>query len=275
LNNFFQRLLTGIGYIVLLAGSVLSGKYFYGILFLAITILTLYEYFRLFSGSPYKVQYGAGLITGGLIFLLSFLVFSGTADLIYLNLIIPVILVVFILELHRNKDHPFIASALLVLGWLYIAVPFALSVCLVFPEAYNHSYTPGILLGLLALIWLNDTGAYVVGMLFGKHRLFERISPKKSWEGAIGGTVFTIGLGVFLNRFTPFLTRFDWIMLSIIVSVFGVYGDLFESMLKRNMNVKDSGNLLPGHGGILDRMDSLLFIIPASFAYLIIISAVH
>ncbi len=267
-------MLTGIGYIVLMAGSILAGKYFFGILFLGLTLLTLYEYYRLFKGSPYAVQQGAGMITGGLIFLLGFLVFSGTTDPAFMTLMIPVILAVFIIEIYRNTDHPLVSSALLALGWLYIAVPYALSVCLAFPEANGHHYTPGILLGLLTLIWLNDTGAYVVGMLFGKHRLFERISPKKSWEGAAGGTAFTITLGLFLHHFTPFLNRTDWIILSSIVSIFGVYGDLFESLLKRNMGAKDSGTLLPGHGGILDRMDSLLFVIPASCAYLMLKSAI-
>jgi phosphatidate cytidylyltransferase len=148
--------------------------------------------------------------------------------------------------------------SVLIFGLVYIAIPYSLLAFLVFPGANNHQYTSGILLGLLALIWLNDTGAYVFGMLFGKHRLFERISPKKSWEGAIGGTIVTIVLGYCMNFFVPFLSRADWIILSLLVSVFGVFGDLFESLLKRSAGVKDSGNLMPGHGGILDRMDSLL-----------------
>jgi len=270
LNNFFQRLLTGIGYIILMAGSILAGKYYFGILFLILTVLTLHEFYRFFSGSPYPLQKASGIITGGIIFILSFLVFSGMVNRVYMNLIIPVVLVVFITEIYRNKDSPYISTALLTLGWLYIAIPYSLAAYLAFPGANSHHYTSGILLGLLSLIWLNDTGAYVVGMLFGRHRLFERISPKKSWEGVIGGAVFTVGLGYFLNHFTPYLSRIDWIVLSLLVSVFGIYGDLFESMLKRSIGVKDSGSILPGHGGILDRMDSLLFIIPASFTYLML-----
>jgi phosphatidate cytidylyltransferase len=184
-------------------------------------------------------------------------------------------LLVFILELYRNKDYPFISLALLLTGILYISVPYSLSAYLAFPGANDHHYTPVILLGILALIWINDTGAYVVGMLMGKHRLFERLSPKKSWEGAVGGTFFTFGLGFWLNYFTPFLSRVDWLILSGLVSLFGVYGDLFESMLKRSVGVKDTGNLLPGHGGILDRMDSFLFIIPVSFVYLLLSELLH
>ena len=129
----------------------------------------------------------------------------------------------------------------MIFGLIYIAVPYSLSAFLVFPAANNHQYTPGILLGLLILVWLNDTGAYVFGMLFGKHRLFERISPRKSWEGAIGGTIVTLVLGYWMNFFVPSLSRIDWIVLSLLVSVFGVYGDLFESLLKRSAGVKDSG----------------------------------
>jgi phosphatidate cytidylyltransferase len=273
LNNFFQRLFSGIGYIILMAASVLAGKYFYGILFLVITLLTLYEFYRLYAGTPYTVSKISGMTAGSLIFIISFLYCSGLAVPELYSLIIPVALFLFIAEIYRQKDHPFLSLSVLILGLLYIAVPYSLSAFLVFPVENNHQYTPCILLGLLTLVWLNDTGAYVFGMLFGKHRLFERISPRKSWEGAFGGTIVTLVLGYWMNFFVPFLSRIDWVVLSLLVSVFGIYGDLFESLLKRTAGVKDSGNLMPGHGGILDRMDSLLFIIPASVAYLMLKTA--
>jgi phosphatidate cytidylyltransferase len=275
LNNFFQRLITGLGYIALLVGSILAGKYYFGVLFLAVNILTLYEFYRVFSGSPFPLLKTPGIISGSLVFVIGFLIFSGLVNSVFISIVIPLILLLFIIEIYRNKDNPFISMALLIFGLLYIALPYSLSVYLVFPGVNSHNYTPGILLGLLSLIWLNDTGAYVVGILFGKHRLFERLSPKKSWEGAIGGTIFTFILGYWLNHFTPYLSRIDWLVLSGLVSVFGVYGDLFESMLKRSVGIKDSGNLLPGHGGILDRMDSLLFIIPASYVYLVVSEVLH
>jgi phosphatidate cytidylyltransferase len=273
LNNFFKRLFAGIGYIALTAGCILAGKYFYGILFLVITLLTLYEFFRLYSNTPYAVSKISGMVAGGLLFIISFFCLSGIAPVELYCLIIPVALFLFIAEIYRKNDHPFLSLSVLIFGLVYIAIPYSLSAFLAFPGANNHQYSPGILLGLLVLVWLNDTGAYVFGMLFGKHRLFERISPKKSWEGAIGGTIVTIVLGYWMNLFVPFISRTDWIVLSLLVSVFGVYGDLFESLLKRSAGVKDSGNLMPGHGGILDRMDSLLFIIPASVAYLMLKTA--
>lgn len=256
-----------------MAGSILAGKYFYGILFLVITLLTLNEFYRLYAGTPYPAPKISGMAAGSLIFIISFLYFSGFAAVELYGLIIPVTLFLFIAEIYRKKDNTFLSLSVLIFGLIYIAVPYSLSAFLVFPGANNHQFTPGILLGLLTLIWLNDTGAYVFGMLFGKHRLFERISPKKSWEGAIGGTIVTIVLGYWMNFFAPSLSRTDWIVLSALVSVFGIYGDLFESLLKRSAGVKDSGTLMPGHGGILDRMDSLLFIIPASVAYLMLKTA--
>jgi len=256
-----------------MAGSILAGKYIYGILFLVVTLLTLYEFFRLYEGTPYPAPKMSGMTAGTLLFIISFLYLSDLAHIELYILIIPVALFLFIAEIYRKKDHPFLSLSILIFGLVYIAVPYSLSAFLVFPGTNNHQYTPGILLGLLTLIWLNDTGAYVFGMLFGKHRLFERISPKKSWEGAIGGTLVTIVLGYWMHFFVPLLSRTDWIVLSALVSVFGVYGDLFESLLKRSAGVKDSGNLMPGHGGILDRMDSLLFIIPASVAYLMVKTA--
>jgi phosphatidate cytidylyltransferase len=155
-------------------------------------------------------------------------------------------------------------------GFFYIALPLAMTNILVFPAVNAHYYTHRIFLGLLILIWINDTGAYVSGMLFGKHRLFPRISPKKSWEGFAGGTVFTLISAFFMTRLMGILNQTDWIILAVVVSVFGVYGDLAESLIKRNAKVKDSGTIIPGHGGILDRFDSMLFVVPVSVIYLLI-----
>ena len=134
---------------------------------------------------------------------------------------------------------------------------------------------PRLLLGMFIFIWLYDTGAFCVGMLLGKHRLFERISPKKSWEGVIGGVAAcVIGAYVTHHWFNEFFQVPDlaiWIGLSVVVAVFATFGDLVESLIKRTVGVKDSGNILPGHGGILDRIDSLLLVAPAVFIYLLLV----
>ena len=127
-------------------------------------------------------------------------------------------------------------------------------------------------LSIFIFTWVNDTGAYCTGMLFGKHRLFERISPKKSWEGSVGGAAFSLLAAAVMSRFFPFLSLPQWMGLGLTVVVFGTWGDLTESLLKRTLGIKDSGNILPGHGGMLDRFDSTLMAVPAAVIYLYVIS---
>jgi phosphatidate cytidylyltransferase len=132
-------------------------------------------------------------------------------------------------------------------------------------------HTPNILVGFFIILWIYDSGAYVFGVSFGKHRLFERISPKKSWEGFIGGSIVAISAANVISVFFTELRLFDWLIISAIIIVFGTFGDLVESLLKRELNIKDSGNILPGHGGILDRFDGIFLSVPIIFAYLQIV----
>jgi phosphatidate cytidylyltransferase len=134
-----------------------------------------------------------------------------------------------------------------------------------------HEFQPYILLALFITIWVNDTGAYLVGITLGKHRLFERISPKKSWEGFFGGAIFALISGYVFSLLITEINLIEWLIFSEIVVVFGTFGDLIESLIKRTVHVKDSGNLIPGHGGLLDRFDSLLLAAPAIFIYLSIL----
>ena len=151
----------------------------------------------------------------------------------------------------------------------YIALPVALLNCIVSITA------PRLLLGIFMFIWLYDTGAYCIGMLLGRHRLFERVSPKKSWEGVVGGVAASVaGAYVTYYWFDEFFQVPElatWVGLSVVVAVFATFGDLVESLIKRTVGVKDSGNILPGHGGILDRIDSLLLVSPAVLIYLLLI----
>ena len=151
----------------------------------------------------------------------------------------------------------------------YIALPLAMLNCIMSITA------PRLLLGVFMFIWLYDTGAYCVGMLLGRHRLFERISPKKSWEGVIGGIIACVAGAYVTNYwFDEFFQVPDinvWVGLSVVVAVFATFGDLVESLIKRTVGVKDSGNILPGHGGILDRIDSLLLVAPAVLIYLLLV----
>jgi phosphatidate cytidylyltransferase len=132
------------------------------------------------------------------------------------------------------------------------------------------SFNPYIPLGFLIILWSNDTGAYLAGKSFGKHKLFERISPNKTWEGFVGGLILALFVGFNLAQYFGGLERWQWAVMAVIIAVFGTLGDLVESMLKRTLGVKDSGNILPGHGGLMDRFDGLLLAAPLVFLFLLV-----
>ena len=173
-------------------------------------------------------------------------------------------------ELFSGKSNSFDNIAYSILGILYIAVPFSLvNYLITFPmNALKELHSPLILLGIFIIIWTNDSFAYVTGSLFGKHKLYPSISPKKSWEGTIGGGFFAIAISVLLSYQFKILYTYEWIILAVLTVIFGNIGDLIESQLKRMVKVKDSGNWLPGHGGALDRFDSIIFATPFVLTYL-------
>jgi len=269
LKNVFQRTVSGIIYLVILIGSLFLGKYAFGTVFLLIGLLALVEFYNMTGISGYTQTTVPGLVSGALIFVLAFLVASHTISSYYLALACLLPVLSFIVALYSPKPDFIKDFSTVYLGILYIIIPLAIMNYLVFPVINEHEYTHRIVLGILTMVWINDTGAYVAGSTLGRHKLFPRISPKKSWEGLIGGTLLTLISALWMSRVMGILSVADWIILAVIVSIFGVYGDLTESLIKRNADRKDSGNLIPGHGGVLDRIDSILFVMPVSFLYLI------
>lgn len=270
LKNLVQRALSGAVYLVVLIGALFAGRIPFGLVFLLITLLALYEFYgiALASGAaPFVVP---SMTAGGLIYGLSYLVAASVLPTRMLILIVPLFLFLFVIALYSLRPDVIRNAAVSLLGVVYVVFPFAAMNFLAFPEADGQGYTHRIILGILILVWLNDTGAYLVGITFGRHRLFERISPKKSWEGAIGAAVITLGVSWWMVDLTGILSREQWIILALIASVFGVFGDLTESLFKRSVNIKDSGTLIPGHGGVLDRVDSILFVMPLALCYLVI-----
>ena len=204
---------------------------------------------------------------GGLtIFATTSLSSSGILSEKYLLLLIPVFIIISACELFRNKQKPIENIAGSALSLIYVAIPFSMTSMLAFPV--RGEYTPNILIALFAIIWIYDSGAYLFGVSFGKNRLFERISPKKSWEGAIGGLLSTLIATYFLSDFVPEISTMNWMIISTIIAFFATLGDLTESMIKRQVDVKDSGNFFPGHGGILDRFVSMLFAVPVLVFYI-------
>ena len=171
----------------------------------------------------------------------------------------------FLLELFGRSKQPIRNTAFQVLGTFYIGIPFTLLQFLAFMgNSYDYIYV----LGFMVIMWMNDTGAYVVGSLFGKNKLMERISPKKTWEGTMGGLAVAVLVGYLLSLLFWQLPSIHWVALGLIIGIFGSLGDLVESMIKRHVGTKDSEELLPGHGGFLDRFDSFIFMLPFATAYL-------
>jgi phosphatidate cytidylyltransferase len=265
-GNFIQRTLSAaIFAIVLIAGITLHPIGFLAV-FLGITLLGTFEFYKLAKKANSSPQCVTGMLAAGILFLACFANTYLNSSSVFLLFSLTVVMIP-IIELYRKKENPFANIAFTFLGLLYVALPFSLLNYMVFPFN-DQQFHYEILLGVFVLIWANDTGAYLVGVNFGKHRLFERISPKKSWEGSIGGAITTIGIAWLCSIYLSDLTLIQWLIIAVIVFVFGSLGDLVESLFKRSINIKDSGNILPGHGGILDRFDAILLVSPMVFVFL-------
>jgi phosphatidate cytidylyltransferase len=242
---------------------------------------TQYEYFMMIKSTGIKPQMWTGIFIGSAVYLISTLIAVDILPVEGFLLIIPMISAIMIIELYRKQEKPFDSLAHTFFPIIYTAVPFSL-----FPfSAFGHLaknadgihsllsdgfqfFSPGILIGFFVLLWINDSGAYIVGVTMGKHRLMERISPKKSWEGFFGGLVIAAAIAWIFSGYLGVLDRRHWTIISVIISTSGTYGDLVESMLKRSTGVKDSGNIMPGHGGFLDRFDSVIISFPLVYLYI-------
>lgn len=274
-NNFIQRTVTGVLFVAILVGCILYSPLSFGILFTVISALSVHEFANLVNRSGDVSINKTITALGGAYLFLALMKFctSNTGSWIFLPYL-GILLYLMITELYLKKKNPIGNWAFSMLSQLYVALPFALLSVLAFhnsPETSSITYNPILPLSIFVFIWLSDTGAYCVGSLIGKHRLFERISPKKSWEGSIGGGVFSVASSFVFAHFFPFMPMWEWAGLAVIVVIFGTWGDLTESLMKRQLGIKDSGNILPGHGGMLDRFDSALMAIPAAVLYLYIL----
>lgn len=275
INNFIKRAITGVLFVAILVGCILSNPLSFGILFTIISALTIYEFGQLVNMRAEGVNINKMItMLGGAYLFLAIMGFCTNEGQEGSKIFIPYVLLLLymmISELYLKKENPILNWAYSMLSQLYIGLPFAMLNILAFnydPTYSSVSYKPILPLSIFIFLWLNDTGAYCIGSLIGKHRLFERISPKKSWEGSIGGGVVAIGVSFVLAHYFPFMSMWEWAGLALVVVVFGTWGDLTESLFKRQLHVKDSGTILPGHGGMLDRFDSALMAIPAAVAYI-------
>lgn len=269
MNNFGTRTISGIIFVILFAGAVLLHPLAVAALLLVVAIIGFLEFNRLFTGKSFKgLSVIFGLITGAGIYVLLMLAALQMMSFHHLVLILPMLFIPFITALLRIDAMSLKEAVVTSLGVLYIFVPLALLNFFPNPNFVANQYERGILLGFLLLVWTNDTFAYLTGNLLGRHKLYEKVSPKKTWEGSFGGLFFALVAAYILSLFYPALTTVEWLIMSAMTVFFGILGDLFESMMKRIYGLKDSGRIMPGHGGMLDRFDAIFFASPMVFVYL-------
>lgn len=246
--------------------STIFHPYIFAVIFAGFLCIALYEFYILSEKMGAKPQKTIGMLSSVTLFFIFFLSANKLVASEFLCTIILIPLFIFIHALFNNRQNSFRNTASTVLGIVYIAIPFSLLNYILIPK--NTGFYPGILIGMFLIIWMYDSMAYVTGSSFGKHKIYAKISPGKSWEGLIGGAVFAVLMGILNAVFFNRLDISTWITIALLIVVFGTVGDFFESKLKREAGVKDSGVIMPGHGGMLDRFDSLIFVAPVIFVWL-------
>ena len=285
MKNLILRSITGILFVVcLVAGIVLSPASLL-LLFTAITAMTVWEFTTIVN--KHLHLHVNRFITTVAAAYLYVAVWTFHNNIMGAEVFIPYLIsIIYLLvgELYFDRPDTIQTWAMTFMAQLYIALPFASLNTLCFINTSIGVYYYWYALAVFIFLWTSDSGAYIFGSWLGKHRLFPRISPKKSWEGSIGGGITAVVASQviayfipFANTLTPMLNHLLWAGLAVVVVIFGTWGDLVESLLKRKIGIKDSGNILPGHGGMLDRFDSSLLAIPAAviYIYTIMLNIVH
>ena len=276
MKNFIVRTITSVFFVAAIVTSFLNPRAM-ALLFSLVTGMTIWEYCSLVNDRPYiSVNRFISTISGVYLFLAMAGYNSGlTPATVFIPYLVSIVYLM-VAELYMKAKDPINNWAYTMLSQLYIALPLSLLNVLAFrSNGYNIQYSYLAPLAIFVFLWINDAGAYCVGSLIGRHKLFPRISPGKSWEGSIGGGLLVIVAAVAIWHLTTIygyndlgLSAYEWAGLGLVVVVFGTWGDLIESLFKRTLGIKDSGNILPGHGGMLDRFDSTLMAVPAAVVYL-------
>ena len=274
MKNFILRSLTAVGIVAVQVLCTYFSPLTLAALFLLLTALTVNEFIKIVSQHGEVIVSRPIVIAGSCYLFFAFWLNSltrGESLVVFFPYLIFLIYC-YIKELFGKHSNPLANLGTIMLSQVYVVLPLSLINVLAFTpfECFN-SKAPyyAITLAIYIFIWVNDTCAYLSGITLGRHKMFPRISPKKSWEGAIGGALATVASAFIVARFYTFMELWQWIGMALVVVVAGTFGDLTESMIKRQLVIKDSGHILPGHGGFLDRLDSMHFAIPAVVAYLL------
>lgn len=263
LRNLLTRSLTGLVFVTVVLGAVFGGLISTIILFGAFAGIGLAEYFRLSGREQDRKPDWLAVVSGIAVFFTIALVGAEVWSPEYLWFIAIPWIVHLSADVLTLRTYPFSRTAVTLSGWIYIGMPFSLSIAI---SSLHGEWNPWLLTGFFLILWTNDTGAYLSGMAFGRTKLFPAVSPNKTWEGLIGGVLLALGVALLLSSYQHDLSVGGWMLMALCVAVFGNTGDLYESYLKRAAGVKDSGRIMPGHGGVLDRFDGLLFSLPAFLA---------
>lgn len=271
MKNLIKRALTGILFVGVIVGAIYYSPYTFLAIFTLITGLSLWEFYGLIEQyEKARLKRAISSLAGAYLFFATFLYANGMSDGVIFLPYLLYLMYTFIGELYYKAPNPIHNWAFTLFGQVYCAGAFSLLnlIALTASDGLTATYFPLFILAIFVFIWFNDTGAYLVGSTLGRRKLFPRISPKKSWEGFFGGMIVALASSQAFAWFDPAITWYNWLGLSAIVVLFGTWGDLTESLLKRTLGVKDSGNMIPGHGGMLDRFDSVLMAIPAAYIYI-------
>lgn len=265
-SNLTQRIIAGLLGSAGIIAAVCYSDWSYFLVFFIICLFSLLEFYKLATVDGVVPERVLGTAGGILVFVISFLVEKGQISAVWYTVIFPLMAMAYIIKLYKKEERkPFTNIAFTFLGVFYIAVPFALLNLAAFRTG---TYNFQIIFGCLFILWASDTGAYFAGTYLGKTKLFERISPKKSWEGFFGGALLALVFALGIAHYFQSLSIVQWLVVWVIIMVGGTFGDLVESLLKRSIAIKDSGSSIPGHGGFLDRFDGLFLAAPFIAAYL-------
>lgn len=293
LRSFIQRTITAVFLVAIMLWAILYGPHSFAVFFAILVFGILWEFYNLINVSRechiFRPFHSLG---GTLLFGCAFLSAAHIAPTSIFLLYLGYMMLMFISRLYTRQENPIRELAFIIMGQVYISCPLAMLSAIAFHTqefpmgTMMKDYSPIFILSLFFFIWINDTGAYLTGMtcssLIKTHKLFPRVSPKKTWEGVWGGIIFAMLLGWGLSYETVWhffginlhdgirLSHLQWVGMALVVSIFSTFGDLIESFVKRAVGVKDSGNILPGHGGLWDRFDSLIMAAPAMLIYLAI-----
>jgi len=266
LKEIITRTIWGALFVAIIIGSILMGPYVFIGVMAIVLIVGLDEFRRLLKPEKKRKYHLHYYFFGLTIYLFIALTQLDVLPVVYLKLLPVFFVLLIIFELFRKKGASWHNITFYFTAYIYLSLSLGLMSAF-YKFGQGEGYYPDILIAMFVLVWANDVFAYLTGIFFGRHKLFESISPKKTWEGSIGGLLFSLLFAYFIYTATGEMTLLQWLVLAVLVAVVGTLGDLAESLLKRNVGVKDSGKLMPGHGGILDRFDAVLFVVPFVYVY--------